>query len=68
VITKSFKDADCEIVIQQSDINGLYSVILIKNDKEVEFQGNLDYESASEVFDYYFDKTKGCDLKNWGIE
>lgn len=69
MIIKSIKDADFEIVIQQSDQTLQYSVTLLKNDKQAEFQGNLDFETAMEVYDYYFDLLRGNDMKDWkGIQ
>jgi hypothetical protein len=68
MIIKSFKDNDFEIVVQQSDSNLKYSVSLLKNDRPAEFQGNLDMETAMEIFDFYFDKAKENDLSDWGIK
>lgn len=65
MIAKSYKDDRFEIVVQQNESNMQCSVCLIKDNKQVEFQGNLDMETALEVYDYYFDKMMGFDLKDW---
>lgn len=66
MIVKSYKDADYEIVIQQGE-NGLTSVSFFKNDVAVEFHSNLYMDDALELFDFFLDKCKGNDLKDWGI-
>ena len=68
MIVKSLKDSDFEIILQQSDGSHFYSVTLLKNDRQAEFHGNLDFDSALEVYDFFFDKVKGNDLKDWGIK
>lgn len=68
MIIKNFKDDNFEIVIQQNDINMQYSVCLMKNSKQVEFQGNLDLETAMEIYDYYWDKMMNNDLTDWGVK
>ena len=65
MIVKSYRDDQFEIVMQQSEKTSQYSVSLIKNNKEVEFQGKLDYDSASEIFDFYFDRLMGYDMSSW---
>jgi len=65
VIIKSLKDPNFEIVVQQSEQNSLYSVTLLKNDRQAEFQGNLDLETAMQVFDYYLDRMQHNDLTGW---
>lgn len=65
MIIKSYRDDLFEIVIQQNESTNMHSVSLIKSSNQVEFQGNLDFETAMEVYDYYFDKMTGEDLTNW---
>jgi len=65
MIYKSFKDLNLEIVLQQSDQTEEWSVSILKNGAQAEFQGKLDFETALEVFDFYFDKAKGNDLSTF---
>ena len=65
MIYKNYKDSEIEIVIQQDDITKYFSVAFIKNDREVDFQSKLDLESAIEIFDYWFEKSKGFDMSGW---
>lgn len=65
MIYKHFKDNDIEIVIQQDEITRYYSVAFIQNDRSVDFQGKLDLESAIEIFDYHFERSKGYDMSGW---
>lgn len=65
MIVKSIKDSEFEIVIQQSELGGLYSVTLLKNDRQAEFQGNLDFETSLQIFDYYLDRMTNNDLTGW---
>lgn len=65
MIYKSYKDLDVEIVMQQDEVNGTFSISLLKNACPAEFQGNLDFETALEIYDYYFDLVKGNDLSTF---
>jgi hypothetical protein len=65
MVMKSYKDDEFEIVLQQDDSTSFCSVSLLKNNSQVEFQGQLDFETAMEVFDYYFDLCKGNDLSTF---
>lgn len=68
MVIKSYKDDQFEIVIQQNETNMKHSVSLIKNNNKVEFQGNLDFDTAMEVYDFYWDLMMNNDLKEWGIK
>lgn len=37
----------------------------MKNNQPAEFQGNLDLDTAMEIYDYYWDKMLGNDLSYW---
>ena len=65
MIIKSFKDDSFEIVMQQDENTKHFSVSLLKNNCPAEFQGELDFETALECYDYYFDKCKGNDLRTF---
>lgn len=68
MIIKSMKDEKFELIVQQNNKTLLNSVTLLTNNNIVEFQGNLDLETALEVFDYYLDLMQGNDLSDWGIK
>lgn len=66
MICKAYKDENFEIVIQQDDQTGFYSVAFLKNDHQVEFQGRIpDIESALDIYNFYEDKLKGNDMSPW---
>ena len=63
MIVKQIKTADFEIIIQQE--NG-YSVTLLKNDRQAEFQGHIQHlEDALEIYEYYLDRMNNNDLSGW---
>lgn len=65
MIIKSIKTADFEIVIQQGD-NNYYSVTLLKNGCQAEYQGLiLNLEDAMTIYDYYMDRMTETDLTGW---
>lgn len=64
MIIKAYKDSVFEIIVQQND-NKICSVAVLQNSKQAAFQGNLDLETAIQIYDFYFDKIMGYDLKEW---
>lgn len=64
-LVKSYKDENHELSLKHNDSTRLYSVGLKKNDKLSEFQNNLDFETALEIYDFYWDKIMGNDLTSW---
>jgi len=65
MIIKSYRDDQFELILNQSD-NNYYSVILLKNNKEAEYQGNIkDLDTAMQVYDYLWDRMTSTDLSQW---
>lgn len=58
MIVKSYKRDDIEILVVRQD-NDHYAAIRLTNDRKSEYHPNLDYESATDTFEYWMEMENG---------